>query len=62
MPFALSACHANARANNRMPGQLIDRRRHMWRRVPDQRRDSRKPITRPAAAAMPAVCHGEVWA
>ena len=28
----------------------------------DQRRDSRKPITRPAAAAMPAVCHGEVWA
>ena len=27
-----------------------------------QRRDSRKPITRPAAAAMPAVCHGEVWA
>lgn len=28
----------------------------------DQRRDSRKPITKPAAAAMPAVCHGEVWA
>ena len=32
------------------------------RKRDDQRRDSRKPITRPAAAAMPAVCHGEVWA
>ena len=61
MPFTLSACHAGARAN-RMPGQLIDRRHHVWRRMPDQRRDSRKPITKPAAAAMPAVCHGEVWA